>query len=109
MKGYRESWDDTNKKFVLEEFELKNQYDNDSLTSGNLSDMRNSYYELKESAENAVAMSNTKLNTGAFHVLKCKDCGKFFILPQSEIEWFEQRSMVPPKRCSFCRGKKKTK
>ena len=107
MVGYREIWDDENNKFIMQEFELKHKYDFDSIPESNLTDTMNGYNEHKEIVEEHITRDNEKLANGEFHVLKCKDCSKFFILPEDEITWFKQRDMVPPKRCPFCRSKRK--
>ena len=46
---------------------------------------------------------NKDLEAGRIEVIKCKDCGKFFILNQDERIWFDQRNLNKPKRCANCR------
>ena len=42
-----------------------------------------------------------------FLVKTCKDCSNYFILPASEVNWFEVRNLKLPCRCTTCRKKRK--
>lgn len=39
----------------------------------------------------------------------CKDCGKSFVLSESEFKFFTNNNLFLPKRCSDCREKRKEK
>ena len=36
----------------------------------------------------------------------CKDCGRIFILPDYEAEWYTRKGLTLPKRCKPCRNKR---
>ena len=40
---------------------------------------------------------------------KCKQCGKEFVLSDSEIKFFNDKNLELPKRCSSCRKENKNK
>lgn len=40
---------------------------------------------------------------------KCKQCGKEFVLSDSEVKFFKDKSLELPKRCSECRKENKNK
>ena len=40
--------------------------------------------------------------------VRCRDCGKEFLLGREEMEWFWDRDMVTPHRCPARRGRNKT-
>lgn len=42
-----------------------------------------------------------------FLIRTCKDCGGYFILPASEVKWFEDKGFKLPCRCYSCRLKRK--
>ena len=42
-----------------------------------------------------------------FLIRTCKDCGEYFILPASDVEWFENKGFKLPVRCIKCRLKRK--
>ena len=42
-------------------------------------------------------------------VMKCKQCGKYYILAQSTIEWYDENGLDTPKRCKACRMKNRKK
>lgn len=42
-----------------------------------------------------------------FLIRTCKDCGGYFILPLSEVKWFEGKGFKLPCRCYSCRLKRK--
>lgn len=61
----------------------------------------------RDGASAAVALWNKKevLDT----VKVCKDCGKHYILSESERDWFTEKGLKPPVRCKECRDKRKEK
>lgn len=56
-----------------------------------------------EHAREAVDKSNKHLG----EVKVCKDCGRYFIQSQDEVDWFIERGMKTPVRCITCRRKRK--
>ena len=107
MKAYREVWDEQNNRFTYAEFDIKHASDFDSIPETNLYDTVHSYNPYESEVEKRVKEDNEKLESGKLKVIKCKDCGKFFIQTEEEIEWFNWRDMNPPKRCYDCRRRKK--
>ena len=39
--------------------------------------------------------------------IKCQDCGTEFIFNIAEQKWYEEHQFTPPKRCRYCRNKRK--
>lgn len=46
-------------------------------------------------------------DTNDFLIRTCKDCSEYFILPASEVKWFEDKGFKLPGRCYACRSKRK--
>jgi hypothetical protein len=40
-------------------------------------------------------------------IIKCVDCGGNFVLTSGEIQFFQDRKLNLPKRCSECRRKRR--
>lgn len=40
-------------------------------------------------------------------IIKCKDCGKEFVVDDKELKWYADRGWDVPKRCKECRTKRK--
>lgn len=43
----------------------------------------------------------------SYRYFVCKECGKIFILKDTEIDWFKEKGFPIPKRCKHCRDKRK--
>ena len=41
--------------------------------------------------------------------IKCQDCKKEFVFTSQEQKFYEDKNLVPPKRCYSCRQLKKRK
>ena len=39
--------------------------------------------------------------------IKCQDCGEDFTFTVAEQKFYEEKGFVPPKRCRYCRQKRK--
>lgn len=39
--------------------------------------------------------------------IKCQDCGTEFIFSVAEQKWYEEKGFTPPKRCRYCRNRRK--
>ena len=61
------------------------------------------WMDTAEHAREAVDKYNKHLGD----VKVCKDCGRYFIQSQDEVDWFIERDMKPPVRCITCRKKRK--
>lgn len=107
MKAYKSVYDEKNKRVSFVTFDVTHQYDFDHEPDTNFYDGLNSHNLHKDSVIEWTAKINREIEEGCLHIKKCKDCGIFFMLPQEEIEWFQDRDMFPPKRCPACRGKRK--
>jgi len=108
MKAYKEYFNEETKKFDYIEYDVKSEFDFDHEPETNFYDALNGHNCHKESQINGIEKLNAKLESGEIRVLKCKDCGIYFILPQEEAAWFEDRGMALPKRCIGCRNKRKS-
>lgn len=42
-------------------------------------------------------------------IIKCQDCGKEFVLNESEQEFYKNKNFPEPKRCKTCRKTRKIK
>ena len=41
--------------------------------------------------------------------IKCQDCGKKFIFSVNEQTFYNEKGLVQPKRCRYCRRERKNK
>lgn len=41
--------------------------------------------------------------------IKCQDCGHVFLFPVQEQKFYEEHGFTPPKRCRYCRNRRKQK
>lgn len=39
--------------------------------------------------------------------IKCQDCGTEFIFNIAEQKWYEDKGFTSPKRCRYCRNRRK--
>ena len=39
--------------------------------------------------------------------IKCRDCGKDFVVNAGEQKWLKEKGLLMPKRCRDCRVKKR--
>lgn len=39
--------------------------------------------------------------------IRCKDCGDSFLFTAAEQKYYEEKGLVPPKRCKKCREARK--
>lgn len=109
MKAFKMCYNEETGKVDYVEFEIKHEFDfsNDPVT--NLVDTDDGHtcdnYHFFDDLEDI----NREIGQGETEVVKCKDCGRYFILPRSEKEWFEDRDLNVPRRCVPCRNKRKKK
>lgn len=40
---------------------------------------------------------------------QCKECGQFYMIKKSQLQWFEDRNLYKPKTCLDCRNNKEGK
>lgn len=106
MKAYKYYYNEEKKEINLVEYHVDDMYDFDHEPDVNLSDIPGHFVNYKD-ALNGVFEVNEKLRNRTCKLLKCKDCGKYFIMSDSEEYWFTSRDMTPPKRCINCRNKRK--
>lgn len=52
---------------------------------------------------------NKYISDGYWKIVKCKDCGKYFVRTFSEEVWFIEHTLNRPKRCPKCRTKRRQK
>lgn len=65
------------------------------------------WIETLEHAIERVEQKNMALENGSLKIVYCSDCGQFFSLDKSEMEWYQDRGFALPKRCFSCRDKRK--
>ncbi len=108
MKAYKTFFNEETGKFDYIEFDIDHEFDFSHDPQTNFTESDNGHTCIKESFMEGLKKDNEKIESGEWKVLKCKDCGRYYVLPKEE-EWFVDRGLNPPKRCVSCRGKKKTK
>lgn len=47
--------------------------------------------------------------TKKYRPVRCKECGKFFILPEYKANWYTEKGLNLPRRCGPCRKKRAEK
>lgn len=67
----------------------------------------NAWIDTLEHAIERVEENNIALQNGSLKIVYCSDCGQFFSLNKSEMEWYQDRDFALPKRCFSCRDKRK--
>lgn len=105
MTGYRVYFD--GEKFLAEYIQ--------SLVEDRPGDSVEDWYSSCHSAVLAASLLNSayRKNRESLHdandflIRTCKDCGGYFILPTSEVKWFEDKGFKLPCRCYSCRLKRK--
>ena len=50
----------------------------------------------------------SSMGFGVWQIHTCKDCGKEFYMSYKEVKFFESKEFHIPKRCKYCRDKRKT-
>lgn len=106
MKAYKKCVNEETMKIDIVEFDIDNPFDFSHDPVTNLYDSDNSHSLEKEIITYAESL-NAKIDRGDYSLMKCKDCNRYFLLPKSEKEWFEERSLAVPKRCPRCRSKRR--
>ncbi|RHP47012.1 zinc-ribbon domain containing protein [Clostridium sp. AF32-12BH] len=94
--GYR-IWFD-GKKFVADDNATEVHYD------AGIHDSTTGWFCDKYSADKAVTQYNKSCLDD---VVQCKECGKYFWQKHTEVHWYVERGMTPPRRCWSCRQKRK--
>lgn len=61
----------------------------------------------RSSALNAIKRNNKKDNLK--YVRVCKDCNESYWTTEDEVQWYTERNLFVPRRCSECRQKRKNK
>jgi len=52
---------------------------------------------------------NTQIGNLVAISIKCRDCGKDFVMGKREINWYSKRGWTLPKRCESCRKVRRKK
>lgn len=65
-----------------------------------LNQLANKIYIYADSPINNAIESIDSLNED---IVKCKECGKYFLIQYNERLWYTQRDLSIPKRCPHCR------
>ena len=82
-------------------------------------DIENSYSNLNI-AKRAVQILNAKLSNSiedmefslengipSLVVERCKECGRYFVIDEQDLEFFRKKNLAIPKRCKACRKMRK--
>ena len=48
-----------------------------------------------------------EIREGRGYIFKCKDCGEYILITESEAKWYTDHEYAVPKRCRDCRQKRK--
>ena len=107
MKAYKNYVNEETMKIDIVEFDVDNEFDFSHDPVTNLYDSDNGHTIFAENKIEGTERLNAEIARGDYSLVKCKDCSRYFLLPKEEIEWFEDRGLVAPKRCPVCRKKKK--
>lgn len=59
-----------------------------------------------DSMLNLVSFTNNDINYMG-KILRCKQCGEYYYMSNSNIYWYEKNKMNLPKRCRSCRMRNK--
>ncbi len=107
MKAYKHCFNESTKKIDYIEYEISHEFDFEHEPETNLYDALDGHNCHIESTMEWIDNVNADLENGSLMIVKCKDCGIYFMLPQDEAVWFSDRGMMPPKRCPRCRKARK--
>ncbi len=107
MKAYKLFYNEETKLTDYVEFEIANEFDFSNDPKTNIAETDGGHNIFLENVQQDVEEINRDIKEGRMKILKCKECGRYFYLPKKEEEWFADRGMASPKRCQFCRGKRK--
>lgn len=47
--------------------------------------------------------ANIQHAEGNVSVVRCRECGLYFIVTKKDMAWYEEKKLDPPKRCICCR------
>ena len=108
MLGYRCYYDSKSDKY---------RYENKQTLASSPTDLEWWNAELNLAKQSVNAHNNSlrhtelelakDMNKDSHIILKCKDCGKLFVIYQSEYDWYKDRQLDLPKRCDTCRRLRK--
>ena len=103
---YKYYYDEKTKKIDFVQFN-----DSDSIPETNFildlyEDESKIYYDY-EYVTDYLEHMNKHISDGYWKIRKCKDCGKYFVLPFDEEMWFTEHMLDRPKRCPKCRAKRR--
>lgn len=103
MKAYKMFYNEDKKEIDYYTFQIINEFDfsNDPVT--NLYESKGRHNTCKDSFLESFNKLKENVNKGLAEVVKCKDCGTYFIIDVGEKEWFEFRNLKLPRRCCECR------
>ena len=89
--SYTMNYDPERTQFVAVEWSKSNIYGFDE------------HIQTLEYARRYAEECNYILTKGGAEVIQCKDCGRYYVLFNSEKDWFVNRELHIPKRCPTCR------
>ena len=107
MKGYKILYNEETGSFYSKEFAMINESDFSHEPETNVYDYRNTHIIFEELNIELVEGLNQEIKDGELEVIKCKDCGNFFLIDKDEKEWYTNKGLNIPKRCGICRDNRK--
>lgn len=93
---------------IIDDPQLGDHYDfwnihdlfRDSDVSSSINQRANKIYIY---ADSNINNANEAINSINEDIVKCKECGKYFLIQYNERIWYTQRGLSIPKRCPHCR------
>jgi len=103
MKCYKAQYEEGTRQFKVSECEVEG----DTVPKNNHNDTV-LYFKNEAQAQKVADKINKAVAEDKANVVKCKTCGKFFLVDEREKEWMQSQGFEMPKNCLTCRRKKRT-
>lgn len=107
MKAYKCNYNETSKKLEIMEFDVDHEFDFSHDPSSNIVGEDGGHTMEPDGILEFIRETNEDIVEGSSIIFKCRDCGKYEIMEESEIQWYAERDYKLPKRCFQCRRKKR--
>ena len=73
------------------------------MPKSNIVDYDNTCFLDEDNAKAGMEYENKNIANGTLEYRRCKDCHRFFTIGSREKEWFTNKELTLPKRCTECR------
>ena len=107
MKIYNLYYNEETKKIDVQNFIVKDEFDFSYASKLNFQDGPIGHFVSEEDARTLANGYNEDIASGKLILKRCKECNKYFVLKDSEVEWYSASGLAIPKRCSKCRAERK--